>query len=74
MRALLLLSKCDKLTRREQTATLAEARSRVAQRPGETHLQLFSSVTRHGVDESRSLLELWLQQGAGIKMPPVKGM
>ena len=74
VRALLLLSKCDKLTRREQAATLAEATLRAAHRKGETHVKLFSSMTRHGVDECRGLLELWLQQAAGIKMPPVKGI
>jgi GTP-binding protein len=74
VRALLLLSKCDKLTRRQQAATLNDARTRVADREGETHVQLFSSLTRQGVDECRGLLERWLQQAAGIKMPPVKGI
>jgi GTP-binding protein len=74
VRALLLLSKCDKLSRREQAASLGETRARVAGRAGETSVQLFSSLTRQGVDECRDLLELWLQQVAGIKMPPVKGI
>src|SRR4051812_31051998 len=74
VRALLLLSKCDKLSRREQAASLGETRARVAAREGETSVQLFSSLTRQGVDECRNLLELWLQQAAGIKMPPVKGI
>ncbi|HEX2567317.1 MAG TPA: ribosome biogenesis GTP-binding protein YihA/YsxC [Burkholderiales bacterium] len=74
VRALLLLSKCDKLTRREQASTLQNARARAAEREGETSVQLFSSLTRQGVDECRGLLELWLQQAAGIKMPPVKGI
>jgi len=74
VRVLLLLSKCDKLSRREQAASLEETRTRVAGRVGETKAQLFSSLTRQGVDECRDLLELWLQQAAGIKMPPVKGI
>src|SRR5690349_12260462 len=74
VRVLLLLSKCDKLSRREQAASLEETRTRVAGRVGETKVQLFSSLTRQGVDECRDLLELWLQQVAGIKMPPVKGI
>jgi GTP-binding protein len=74
VRALLLLSKCDKLSRREQAASLGETQARVAAREGETSVQLFSSLTRQGVDECRDLLELWLQQAAGIKMPPVKGI
>ena len=74
VRALLLLSKCDKLSRREQAASLGETRARVADRKGATSVQLFSSLTRQGVDECRDLLERWLQQVAGKKIPPVKGI
>ncbi|HZQ71442.1 MAG TPA: ribosome biogenesis GTP-binding protein YihA/YsxC [Burkholderiales bacterium] len=73
-RVLMVLSKSDKLTRREQAAALAETRGRVAARAGETSVQLFSSLTRQGVEECRGLLERWLQQAAEIKMPPVKGI
>src|SRR3954470_20372769 len=50
-RVLALLSKCDKLSRRDQDATLAAVRTQLAPRPGETQAALFSSLTRQGVDE-----------------------
>ena len=67
-RVLVLLSKCDKLPRREQAAALKATRLRLATRAPEARVQLFSSITRHGVDEARALLETWLQ-GAEIKGP-----
>ena len=60
-----LLSKADKLTRSEQGATLRA----MQQRLGHDRVTLFSSVTRQGVEESRDLLEAWLEN----KRPPVKG-
>lgn len=60
-RVLVLLSKCDKLSRLEQSAALRDTRLRLARRTSETRVQLFSSVTRQGVDEARALLESWLQ-------------
>jgi GTP-binding protein len=67
-RVLVLLSKADKLSRVEQKTTLSEAR------PLSAHVQLFSSVTRQGVDECRDLLAGWLQADRGNKKPPVKGI
>jgi GTP-binding protein len=58
-RRLLLLSKADKLSRREQTALKMRFKDAL----------LFSSVTRQGVEECRDLLERWLQQAAEIKSP-----
>jgi len=58
-RKLVLLSKADKLSRAEQAA-VAEKFSDAL---------LFSSVTRQGVEECRSLLEQWLRQAAEIKSP-----
>jgi len=58
-RKLVLLSKADKLSRAEQAATLEKIR---AQLRGE--VRLFSSLTRHGVEECRDLLESWLEQAA----------
>jgi GTP-binding protein len=55
-RLLVLLSKADKLTRPQQAATLEKVRSALR-----AHVMLFSSVTRQGVDECRSLLEHWLE-------------
>jgi len=70
---LALLSKADKLSRREQATALESTRLRLAARRAPTHVALFSSVTRQGVDEARALLENWLA-GRGNKKPPVKGM
>ncbi len=56
---LLLLTKADKLGRAEQRAVLShvqEALPRCA-------VRLFSSNTRHGVEECRGLLAGWLQAG-----------
>jgi GTP-binding protein len=58
-RRLLLLSKADKLGRREQEALRKRFKDAL----------LFSSVTRQGVEECRGLLERWLQQAAEIKSP-----
>ncbi|MGH8732076.1 MAG: ribosome biogenesis GTP-binding protein YihA/YsxC [Burkholderiales bacterium] len=58
-RKLLLLSKSDKLSRGEQAALRKRIKDAL----------LFSSVTRQGVEECRSLLERWLQQAAEIKSP-----
>jgi GTP-binding protein len=67
-RVVLLLSKADKLPRAAQAAALRAAR------PLSAHVQLFSSVTRQGVDECRDLLAGWLQADRENKKPPVKGM
>jgi GTP-binding protein len=56
---LLLLTKADKLSRAEQAATLKKVRAAFA-----AEARLFSSLTRQGVEECRSLLEQWLQQAA----------
>ena len=66
--ALALLSKSDKLSRREQAAALESTRLRLAARRPPTEVRLFSSVTRQGVDETRALLEHWLRD-AEIKSP-----
>jgi GTP-binding protein len=56
-RMLVLLSKADKLGRVDQAAAVQEAR-----KLGSDAVQLFSSLTRQGVEECRDLLERWLQQ------------
>jgi GTP-binding protein len=58
-RKLLLLSKADKLSRREQGTLANQIKDAL----------LFSSVTRQGVEECRDLLEGWLQQAPEIKSP-----
>ena len=75
-RVLVLLSKCDKLTRRDQSATLDEVRAALASRAPVVEVRLFSSLTRQGVDECRDLLEVWLENDTSPtnKNPPVKGI
>src|SRR5687768_2817865 len=58
-RRLVLLSKADKLSRAEQSALKKKFGDAL----------MFSSITRQGVDECRSLLEHWLEQAAEIKSP-----
>ena len=60
-----LLAKSDKLSRAAQALAAGRVRLRLR---GAT-VQLFSSVTRQGVDETRGLLQRALQQAAGIKNP-----
>jgi GTP-binding protein len=55
-RLLVLLSKADKLTRPQQAAALKKVQSAL-----DAQVMLFSSVTRQGVEECRSLLEQWLE-------------
>jgi GTP-binding protein len=55
-RLVVLLSKADKLTRREQAATLKKTQAAL-----DAQVMLFSSVTRQGVEQCRSLLEQWLE-------------
>jgi len=65
---LLLLTKADKLSRAELSATLKTVSS-----ASHREALLFSSVTRQGVEECRSLLEQWFAAGRGNKKPPAKG-
>jgi GTP-binding protein len=75
-RVLVMLSKSDKLTRRDQSATLAQVRAALTARSPTIEVRLFSSLTRHGVDECRDLLEAWLENDTSRanKKPPVKGI
>jgi GTP-binding protein len=58
-RRLLVLAKADKLSRGEQAALTGRFADAL----------LFSTVTKQGVEECRTLLESWLEQGAEIKSP-----
>lgn len=62
---IVLLAKSDKLSRTAQTSAAGRVRLRLR----DATVQLFSSVTRQGVDETRGLLQRALQQAAGIKNP-----
>ena len=72
-RVLLLLSKSDKLGREAQKTAAASVRAALEKSHPESRVQLFSSLTRQGVEETRDLLDAWLQD-AQNKKPPVKGM
>jgi len=63
---LVLLSKADKLSRKEQSEALRDV-SRRSSRVNAT--LLFSSVTKQGVEQARDLLERWLLAGREIKNP-----
>ena len=73
VRLLVLLTKCDKLARQAQAATCRLVVSALAKTRPTARVHLFSSLTRQGVEESRDLLDAWLQD-AQNKKPPVKGM
>ncbi len=60
-----LLSKCDKLKRNEARETLRRARSELGEA---ATAQLFSAVTKEGIDEARRVLRSML---AGTRSEPV---
>lgn len=73
-RLLVLLSKCDKLSRQERNKVLQSARARLSERAFDGETLLFSSVSGEGVEQARALLDDWLRAAdAGNKKPPVKG-
>lgn len=60
-RLLVLLSKCDKLSRREREALLRSAGTQLGALDPGARLLLFSSRSGEGVEEARALLEQWLE-------------
>lgn len=58
-----LLTKADKLSRNEGARTLAAVRREIKEAGGAATAQLFSSFDRTGVDEARSKLLGWLEDG-----------
>jgi GTP-binding protein len=60
-RLLVLLSKCDKLSRQERVKVLKAARARIAREPQAAEVLLFSSQSGEGVEEARALLDGWLR-------------
>jgi GTP-binding protein len=73
-RLLVLLSKCDKLSRQERAKVLQECQARLASRAVDAEARLFSSLSGEGVEETRALLEAWLRAASGgYKKPPAKG-
>lgn len=60
-RLLVLLAKCDKLSRSEREAALRSARVRLAAQDPHAQALLFSSHSGEGVEAARALLEDWLR-------------
>ena len=56
-----LLTKSDKLTRQEQTKTLRETRSALAERSTQISVQMFSSLKKTGIDEADTAIASWLR-------------
>lgn len=72
VRVLALLSKADKLTKREQAAALATAADKLRGAQN-VRFALFSSTTRLGVEECRSLLGTWLSEAGPAQAAEIKG-
>ena len=66
---LVLLSKADKLSRAERVKALAHTRAALDKAALSSPVVLFSSKSGEGVEETRALLDRWLQN----KKPPEKG-
>lgn len=62
----LLLTKADKLTRREGALTLEKVRARLNELGGPATAQLFASPHRTGVAEAEAVISGWLA-GAGVR-------
>lgn len=60
-RLLVLLSKSDKLSRRERLALLQNAQARLESSDPGAHMMLFSSHSGEGVEDARALLDGWLR-------------
>jgi GTP-binding protein len=60
-RLLVLLAKCDKLSRSEREAALRSARARLVSTDPGAHVLLFSSHSGEGVEAARALLDEWLR-------------
>jgi GTP-binding protein len=65
----ILLTKCDKLSRQQATVALREVQEALRKQIGRLSVQLFSSLSKQGVDEAREVVVGFL----GIEKPPAKG-
>lgn len=55
-----LLTKSDKLSKREADKALADTRNELSKLPVPVTVQLFSSLNKQGVEEARKVIEGWL--------------
>lgn len=78
-----LLSKSDKLSRQQASATLGKVKSELAEFPASS-VQLFSSLKKTGIEEAEAVIAEWLDMepastqpvadaASKHKKPPVKG-
>lgn len=64
-----LLTKSDKLTRQEQTKTLRETRTALAEFGERITVQMFSSLKKTGMEEAEKIIGSWLQSDSDL-LPP----
>ncbi len=57
-----LLTKCDKLTKQEQSKTLREVNEALAEFEGRVTAQLFSSLKKTGIDEVAKVVGPWMPE------------
>jgi GTP-binding protein len=57
-----LLTKSDKLSRQQARKTLSQVQALLQDAYPQGSVQLFSSLTREGVEEAATLLETWLEE------------
>ena len=57
-----LLTKADKLNRRDAEAILRQTREELALHPGETSVQVFSGTDKTGVREAQAVIARWLKK------------
>jgi GTP-binding protein len=60
-----LLTKSDKLSRQQARKTLSEVQTLLQDACPQGSVQLFSSLTREGVEEAATLLGTWLEEKTG---------
>lgn len=65
-----LLTKSDKLSRGEAALTLRNVRRELAQYPGATSVQLFSSLKKTGLDEAEAVILAWFEGQGGKNEAP----
>ena len=65
----ILLTKCDKLSRQQATATLREVAKALQRQLGSLSVQLFSSLSKQGVEQAREVVVQFLD----LEKPPAKG-
>lgn len=66
-----LLSKADKLSNSDKAVTLRRVRQDLATRPG-VSVQLFSSLSRLGVEEAATVIEGWLATDPAAEPSPTE--